>query len=100
MSFVKAQIYVIQWAENKGITKATAEVQALKLMSELGELSDCIIKQDKKGIYEELGDVIVTLVILSEILKIDFTECFYKSYEKIKNRTGRRLDNGVFIKDE
>lgn len=99
MSFPTLELDVIRWAEKNGINKASSQVQALKVMSELGELSDCIIKRDDNGTHEELGDVIITIIILSDILKIDFVECLGKAYEKIKNRTGRRLDNGVFIKD-
>jgi NTP pyrophosphatase (non-canonical NTP hydrolase) len=99
MSYPSVELNVIQWAQKNGIAKASAEVQALKTMSELGELADCIIKRDSDGIEDEMGDVIVTLIVLCDILKIDMTTCAKKAYDKIKNRTGKKLDNGVFIKD-
>lgn len=47
----------------------------------------------------EFGDVIVTLIILSKQLGIDFEECLELAYLKIKNRKGKTID-GKFVKQE
>lgn len=44
----------------------------------------------------------ITLTYLQEvarILKLDFIECFSSAYDVIKNRTGKTLPNGNFLKD-
>jgi len=52
----------------------------LKVNEEVGELTGALLKNDKAGIIDGIGDSFVTLII------------------EIKNRTGK-TKNGVFIKD-
>ena len=55
---------VLIWAKEKGITNPNNVFkQALKLTSEVGELSDAIIKQDIKETIDAIGDIQVVLII-------------------------------------
>ena len=47
----------------------------------------------------EMGDVLVTLIILARDLDIDILECLDMAYDKISKRTGETID-GVFVKSE
>jgi NTP pyrophosphatase (non-canonical NTP hydrolase) len=92
---------VIEWAKDKGILNSDDKSimkQSLKLVSEVGELSDAIIKEDRKEIIDAIGDVQVVLTILSKQLLLCEDDCFEVAYNVIKNRTGKTVD-GVFIKD-
>ena len=100
MSFAKYEIKVLRWAEaRKIIPNATSQTQLLKTMSELGELADAIIKRDRPGIIDGLGDVLVTLLIVAALEDLDLTECLASAYEEIKSRKGMLLANWVFCKD-
>lgn len=91
---------VIEWAKQKQIIgKASPSTQTLKAASEMGELCDAVIKGDRKHIQMEMGDVIVTLIILCHMLEIDLTDCLEMAYNKISSRSGVSLPNGVFVKD-
>jgi len=92
---------VLKWAKDKGILNSNDESvmkQTLKLVSEVGELSDAIIKKDESEIIDAIGDIQVVLTILCEQLYLCEDECFKSAYNVIKNRTGKTVD-GVFIKD-
>lgn len=63
MTFEKFKANVEQWAEARGIYEhSTALAQALKAVSEVGELADAVIKNDKDALKDALGDVMVCLV--------------------------------------
>ena len=90
---------VIKWAADKSLlTPENAFKQYIKTVSEVGELGDALIKQDALGIIDGLGDVLVTLIILSEQLSLDLEDCLESAYNEIKNRKGV-TKNGTFIKN-
>lgn len=100
MSYADVEMKVIQWAEARRILpNSTSQTQLLKTMSELGELADAIIKRDRPGIVDGLGDVLVTLIIVAAKEDVDLVACLKSAYNEIKDRTGTMMPNGVFIKD-
>lgn len=101
MSYAQTEMKIIQWAEaRKILPNATSQTQLLKTMSELGELADALIKGDRAGVIDGLGDVLVTLIIVAAKEDLDLTGCLEAAYEEIKDRKGTMLPNGVFVKDE
>jgi NTP pyrophosphatase (non-canonical NTP hydrolase) len=64
------------WAAQKGILEhSRPSVQLLKAMSELGELADAEIKNDREGCIDGLGDVLVCLIIYARMNGLDIVEC-------------------------
>lgn len=54
---------VQQWAADRGIyANGKASSQLLKALSELGELADAIAKNDRDGIKDGVGDVMVCII--------------------------------------
>lgn len=54
---------VEQWAEERGIYEhSTPEAQLLKALSELGELADAVVKNDREALIDAIGDVAVCMV--------------------------------------
>jgi NTP pyrophosphatase (non-canonical NTP hydrolase) len=100
MSYAQIEMKIIQWAEaRKIIPNSTPDVQLLKAMSEMGELADATIKNDKEAIVDAVGDVMVCLVNYCVLQDIDLVDCMEVAYDQIKNRKGTLLPNGVFKKD-
>lgn len=100
MSFAQVEMAVIQWAEaRKILPNATSQTQLLKTVSELGELADALIKGDREGVIDGLGDVLVTLIIVAAKEDLDLTQCLESAYNQIKHRKGTMLPNGVFVKE-
>ena len=98
--FEELQEKVIQWGKDKGIlVPENAHKQALKMVSEVGELCDELIKNDQQAFKNEFGDVLVTLIILAEQTDVSLTECLQLAYNKIKDRQGNTKD-GIFIKNK
>ena len=94
------ELDVIRWSEKKGIiANSDSKTQLLKAFSEMGELSDAIIKRDRAGIIDGLGDTLVCLINVAALEDLDLTHCLESAYEQIKNRTGAINANGVFVKD-
>lgn len=102
--FEDLSIDVVNWGYDIGlfdsINGSDIKSQGLKLVSEVGELLDEVNKDTcLDNIKNELGDVLVCLLMLMEFKGIDVNECLLKAYNKIKVRKGKMI-NGVFIKDE
>lgn len=100
MNFEQLRNDVLVWAKEKGILKPENHLKQMgKMVSEVGELCDAIIKEDKTEQENELGDVFVTLIILSEQLALNPNKCLDFAYHKIKNRKGTTIA-GTFIKEQ
>ena len=90
---------VLRWANERGLLNPENKfMQMGKMVSEVGELCDAIIKDDKNGQIDGIGDVLVTLIILSNQLGYDIEDCLEVAYNEIKNRKGETI-NGTFIKE-
>jgi phosphoribosyl-ATP pyrophosphohydrolase len=100
MSYAAIESDIIRWAEaRKIIPNSTPDVQLLKAMSEMGELADATIKNDKEAVIDAVGDVMVCLVNYCVLQDINLVQCMEVAYDQIKNRRGTLLPNGVFQKD-
>lgn len=165
LTFEQFQTNVQQWSTARGIYEhSSALAQALKAVSEVGELADATIKNDMDALKDAIGDVAVCLVnvaymtesvmdegyifdnskividkhesaayvsytvshvslaaaesILCEpqaevldgafyslyatakINNLDFLDCCSAAWNEIKDRTGRMVAGGAFVKDE
>lgn len=97
--YASLQKDVLAWADNKGLLDPwNAKTQALKMVSEVGELCDALAKGDPEETIDAIGDTLVTIIILANQLGQDEVECLEIAYGEIKNRTGKTV-GGTFIKD-
>lgn len=100
MTWNMIELDVIRWSEARGIiANSDSKTQLLKAVSEMGELSDAIIKRDRDGIIDGLGDVLVCLINVAALEDLDLTHCLESAYETIKNRKGYLNADGVFVKE-
>lgn len=164
MIFEEFKSNVEQWAKARGIYEhSTALAQALKAVSEVGELADAVIKDDKDALKDAIGDVAVCIVnaakmigasislgevtgldrkncdktcaalcayyvsdlatgialgyelwsiedaiecsfqyltCLAEKSGLEFMDCCESAWLEIKDRTGKMVAGGAFVKDE
>jgi NTP pyrophosphatase (non-canonical NTP hydrolase) len=90
-------IKIIQWANDRNIVKGgTAKDQCLKLMQEVGELSDNLCKGNSP--VDDIGDCMVVLAIIAEQHGLSVNDCLQCAYDDIKDRKGQLID-GVFVKE-
>ena len=87
-----------QWVIDRNLQTADPKVQMCKTIEELGELARAINKGDVAEQIDGIGDVVVTLVCISQQLGLDFTECVEAAYDEIKDRKGKMI-GGVFVKE-
>jgi homoserine kinase len=99
-TYANIEMQIVQWAEaRKIIPNSTPATQLLKAVSEMGELADATIKNNREDIADAVGDVMVCLVNYCALQDISLVECMQIAYDQIKNRKGILLKNGVFIKE-
>ena len=99
-TYAHIEMEIVQWSEaRKIIPNSTPAIQLLKAVSEMGELADATIKNDKDGILDAVGDVMVCLVNYCALQDINLVSCMQIAYDQIKNRKGILLPNGVFVKE-
>ena len=77
--FEQFQQNVQRWATERGIYEhSTALAQALKAVSEVGELCDAVVKNDRDALIDAIGDTAVCLVNVGAMrgLKFDLPYAF------------------------
>jgi NTP pyrophosphatase (non-canonical NTP hydrolase) len=89
-----------RWAGDRGIyLKGSSQVQFVKLMEEVGELAQAILQDNQDDQKDAIGDIIVVLTNLAEMMGLKVEECIDFAYEQIKDRKGQMV-NGTFVKNE
>ena len=89
---------IIGWHRGKNLIEGSTEKnQVLKLIQEVGELSDNVCKGN--DIRDDVGDILVILINMVERRGVTLKECMEIAYEDIKDRTGV-MEDGIFIKDQ
>ena len=89
---------VVQWHRDRNlIDGSTDKDQVLKLMQELGELSDSVCKG--KDIKDDIGDMLVVMLNIATRNGVTLSECLAKAWDDIKDRKGKMVD-GIFVKEE
>lgn len=87
---------IIQWHYDRNlITGSTDKDQVLKLLQELGELSDSVCKGN--DVRDDLGDMLVVMINIMERNGLSMVDCLEQAWNDIKDRKGRMVD-GIFIK--
>ena len=89
---------VVNWAcARQIIPNSNAITQCLKTMSEVGELSDNLIKG--RDTRDDYGDILVTLIIGMHLQGLTMHECLQHAYDEIKDRKGTLTPDGAFVKE-
>ena len=89
-----------QWASARGLyDKGDPKTQYLKLMEEAGELGRALLKNDHPEQIDAIGDIVVVLTNLSELIGVKIEDCIDTAYNVIAERKGKMI-NGTFVKDE
>jgi hypothetical protein len=87
------------WANDRGLYDGgDPKTQALKLVEEVGETCRAILKEDAPEMIDGIGDCVVVLTNLAELIGTPIEECIDAAYDEIKNRKGKMV-NGTYKKD-
>ena len=88
------------WAKERGLyDKGDPKTQALKLVEEVGETCRAILKEDKIEAIDGIGDCVVVLTNLAELLGTPIEVCINAAYNEIKDRKGK-MNNGTYVKND
>ena len=90
---------VRDWGREKGINNA--DKQLMKVFEETNEITREFVRgrYDTPEVVDSLGDSVITLIILADILGYDIRDCLLGAYEVISKRIGKNVD-GNFVKSE
>tara|TARA_R100000008_G_scaffold84430_2_gene71805 strand:+ start:17644 stop:18042 length:399 start_codon:yes stop_codon:yes gene_type:complete len=89
---------ITNWHHERNLIDGSSDKdQVLKLMQELGELSDSVCKE--KDIKDDIGDMLVVMINICVRNDLSLYECLRTAYEDIKDRKGRMVD-GIFVKED
>jgi NTP pyrophosphatase (non-canonical NTP hydrolase) len=87
------------WAKDKGIyEKGDPKTQYIKLMEEVGELAQSILKNNPEEFSDAIGDCVVVLTNLAALNGFNIEDCINGSYNVIAKRKGQMI-NGTFVKE-
>lgn len=86
-----------QWHKDRNLIDGSDDkAQVMKLIQELGELSDSVCKGG--DIKDDIGDLLVVMINMCVRNNTSLCECLAVAYEDIKDRKGIMRD-GIFIKE-
>lgn len=90
---------VIDWGRERNITNP--DKQLCKVLEEVGEMAHeiCRSHYTSEEMQDSIGDSLVTIIILADILNFDPLFCLQEAYNTIKDRKGETR-NGCFEKEE
>ena len=89
---------VVSWHLARNLIHGSSDKdQVLKLIQEVGELSDSICKEQSP--IDDIGDIMVVLINIIVRNNLSVTECLNHAYNDIKDRKGKMID-GIFVKEE
>lgn len=90
---------VREWGRNKNLKDPI--MQSCKVTEEIGEINHEITRNrfHSDELKDALGDSIVTLIILADILGYDLVDCLEAAYNVIKDRRGKTI-NGSFVREQ
>ena len=89
-----------EWAKERGLyDKGDPKTQYIKLMEETGEIGRAILKNDTEQIVDGIGDAVVVLTNLAELIGVPIEECIQQAYNVISKRKGKMI-NGTFVKNK
>jgi len=87
-----------EWADERGLYEnGDPKTQALKLVEEVGETCRAILKEDLPETIDGIGDCVVVLTNLAELVGYPIEKCIESAYNEIKNRKGK-MANGTYVK--
>ena len=88
---------IFQWHHDRNLINGSSNKdQVLKLIQELGELSDSVCKGN--DVKDDLGDMMVVMLNIMEREGVSMEECLLTAYNDIKDRKGKMID-GIFVKE-
>jgi NTP pyrophosphatase (non-canonical NTP hydrolase) len=88
------------WAQVRGLyNKGDSKTQYIKLMEEVGELAQGLLKEDRAEVQDAIGDIVVVLTNLAHLEQMRLEDCVTSAYDQIKDRKGS-MNNGTFVKQE
>ena len=89
-----------EWANDRGLYDGgDPKTQALKLVEEVGETCRAILKEDAVEMIDGIGDCVVVLTNLAELIGTPIEECIDRAYNEIKGRKGK-MANGTYVKND
>lgn len=92
-------IAVQLWAKDIGLLQADPSRQILKIYEEISEATQAYMRGQRENLVEEIGDILVTVIVFAEQVGVNPEEALKVAYNKIKDRQGKMID-GSFIKEE
>ena len=85
-----AEERVAKWAEDRNLVQGSSPVlQMNKLLEEVQELSDTLLRSDAAEICDAIGDIQVVLAVMCAQLGQDINQCREIAWEQIKDRKGK-----------
>lgn len=90
---------VMQWGIDHNLTDPKAQLN--KVIEEVGEIAHEVTRNHYSSdeLVDSIGDTLVTVIVLSQILDIDPRLALVDAYNVIKDRKGATKD-GTFVKSE
>jgi len=87
-----------KWADKVGIlAQCTSHAQIVKLGEESGELCRHVLRNNKQGYTDALGDILIVMVNLAASLGISLEQALNLAWQEVHSREGK-IKNGTFIK--
>lgn len=87
------------WGRDRKLDDPKAQLN--KVIEEVGEMAHeiCRNRYESGMLSDAIGDTLVTVIVLADILGYDPIDCLEEAYNTIKERKGT-TENGTFVKEQ
>ena len=114
MNYKELEDLVIKWAKDRNIFANSNPIKQIgKTQEELEETLEALKKLESTSnpenelaryeamveVKDGIGDMIVTIILLSEMVGVKMESCLEAAYNEIKDRKGKMID-GLFVKEK
>lgn len=65
----------------------------------IGKLANKVVREDFAAINPIIGKLVIILELIAKMHKTTVNECWNLAYDEIKDRKGKLLENGNFVKE-
>lgn len=90
---------IVKWGRDRKIKNI--DKQYIKVTEEVSEIAREIVRgnYDSNELFDAIGDSMVTLIILSDLLGMNPIDNLEEAYNEIRNRKGKVID-GSFVRED
>ena len=86
------------WSDIRGMQNGDPQMQYQRLLQEVVEIHDALVKNDRIELIDAIGDVVIALTNFAKTVNLKTEGCIDKAFNVIEKRKGITTPKGDFVR--